>query len=160
MYQTLIDNVKLLNTHYADDIANIKNPADRQLVQETIDYIIQSQEPAEFLTFPHYNKTITFLSGLIKEKKNDENLPQIKQSFQTWGNELVQQQYILPTGQMPNASLLVGFYCPSTNINYVILIENGKFREYGSPAGKIDKKDIFLLGRVLILKVAKNSVNS
>ncbi|NNM58583.1 MAG: hypothetical protein HKM04_02070 [Legionellales bacterium] len=118
--------------------------ADKKLVQETIQLIIDNNELSEFLTFAHYSKTITFLSGLIKEKKADQLLPHIKQLLQESGNDLVKEQYILSTGQMPNASLLAAFYCPKNNANYAILIENGKFKEYATPAGKIDKEDIVL----------------
>lgn len=86
----------------------------------------------EKIAIREYDKLAHFLA-----KKDAAFLAMLK----TCGNDVVTDHLILAEGQMPNAAALVVFTDVNTNEPYTVLIRNGKFNQYASPGGKLDKAD-------------------
>ncbi len=132
-------------------ITEISQQFDIQLNESKNKDILKSaiqklQKDQANLTFLEYSKLVEFLSAQMKTATETSRVlvQNTKKELQAAGRQLVQDQYILPNGRMPNASLLVGFVAAENGEKMVVLIRNDKFKEFTTPAGKLDKADVVL----------------
>jgi hypothetical protein len=141
----------------------------RQTYQEQIDQdrkadVIKSaiekltQTPIQLISWAQYNALIHFINGQADGDQADILLQDTLQALKEGGNELVEEQLILPNGRMPNASILVGFVDRATGEPHIILIQNG-WNELSTPAGKVDKQDA-ILGAGNLLDVGATYFNA
>jgi len=131
-------NLQTVLTQYTENLAKNKNAA---LIKSAKDKITA----ATLLSIKEYDALISFLSSLIKDEQDQSKktfLNETKALAQQQGNSLVAEHYIETNGRMPNASLLVCFVDRDTNVPYTVMIRNDKFKQFSSPAGKVDKTDV------------------